>query len=144
MERGRENLYHKTLMTNRHRYFLNVSELKSPTGQGKKIKKTKRSLSFTVVTIIPIVRSFATGEVKCIDDEIPLRFLKGGNGAGWSYMCSMQAGKNISASEIYDKSQFFTIIDVSGNGLRGFTNTFNAEGHFAIIGRQGALCGCLK
>jgi len=60
-------------------------------------------------------------------------------------MCSMQAGKNISASEIYDeKSVLHPYRCVGGNGLRGFTNTFNAEGHFAIIGRQGALCGCLN
>ncbi|WP_373233555.1 restriction endonuclease subunit S [Phocaeicola vulgatus] len=57
----------------------------------------------------------------------------------------MQAGKNISASEIYDeKSVLHPYRCVGGNGLRGFTNTFNAEGHFAIIGRQGALCGCLN
>ena len=60
-------------------------------------------------------------------------------------MCSMQAGKNISASKIYDeKSVLHPYRCVGGNGLRGFTNTFNAEGHFAIIGRQGALCGCLN
>ena len=57
----------------------------------------------------------------------------------------MQAGKNISTSEIYDeKSVLHPYRCVGGNGLRGFTNTFNAEGHFAIIGRQGALCGCLN
>ena len=56
--------------------------------------------------------------------------------AGW---------ENISASEIYDKkSVLHPYRCVGGNGLRGFTNTFNAEGHFAIIGRQGALCGCLN
>ena len=60
-------------------------------------------------------------------------------------MCSMQAGKNISASKIYDeKSVLHPYRCVGGNGLRGFTNIFNTEGHFAIVGRQAALCGCLN
>ena len=87
----------------------------------------------------------ATGEVKCIDDEIPFEIPKGWEWYRLKHMCSMQAGKNISASEIYDKkSVLHPYRCVGGNGLRGFTNTFNAEGHFAIIGRQGALCGCLN
>lgn len=87
----------------------------------------------------------ATGEVKCIDDEIPFEIPKGWEWCRLKHMCSMQAGKNISASEIYDKkSVLHPYRYVGGNGLRGFTNTFNAEGHFAIIGRQGALCGCLN
>ena len=87
----------------------------------------------------------ATGEVKCIDDEIRFEIPQGWEWCRLKHMCSMQAGKNISASEIYDeKSVLHPYRCVGGNGLRGFTNTFNAEGHFAIIGRQGALCGCLN
>jgi len=87
----------------------------------------------------------ATGEVKCIDEEIPFEIPNGWQWCRLKHMCSMQAGKNISASEIYDKkSVLHPYRCVGGNGLRGFTNTFNAEGHFAIIGRQGALCGCLN
>lgn len=57
----------------------------------------------------------------------------------------MQAGKNISTSKIHaEKSSLHPYRCVGGNGLRGFTNIFNTEGDFAIIGRQGALCGCLN
>ena len=81
----------------------------------------------------------------CIEEEIPFEIPKGWEWCRLKHMCSMQAGKNISASEIYDeKSVLHPYRCVGGNGLRGFTNTFNAEGHFAIIGRQGALCGCLN
>ena len=87
----------------------------------------------------------ATREVKCIDEEIPFEIPNGWEWCRLKHMCSMQAGKNISASKIYDeKSVLHPYRCVGGNGLRGFTNIFNTEGHFAIVGRQGALCGCLN
>ena len=87
----------------------------------------------------------ATGEVKCIDEEIPFEIPQGWEWTRIGNIFNHTAGKNISASEIYDeKSVLHPYRCVGGNGLRGFTNTFNAEGHFAIIGRQGALCGCLN
>ena len=33
---------------------------------------------------------------------------------------------------------------VGGNGLRGYVPEYNTSGHYAIVGRQGALCGCLN
>ena len=112
----------------------------------KKIKKYKNeSIIYRGDDNSYYEKFLATGEVKCIDDEIPFEIPKGWEWCRLKHMCSMQAGKNISASEIYDKkSVLHPYRCVGGNGLRGFTNTFNAEGHFAIIGRQGALCGCLN
>ena len=87
----------------------------------------------------------ATGEVKCIDEEIPFEIPKGWEWCRLKHMCSMQAGKNISASKIHtEQSSLHPYRCVGGNGLRGFTNIFNTEGDFAIVGRQGALCGCLN
>ncbi|RJU40306.1 restriction endonuclease subunit S [Bacteroides sp. AM41-16] len=112
----------------------------------KKIKKDKNeSIIYRGDDNSYYEKFLATGEVKCIDDEIPFEIPQGWEWCRLKHMCSMQAGKNISASEIYDeKSVLHPYRCVGGNGLRGFTNTFNAEGHFAIIGRQGALCGCLN
>ena len=112
----------------------------------KKIKKDKNeSIIYRGDDNSYYEKFLATGEVKCIDDEIPFEIPKRWEWCRLKHMCSMQAGKNISASEIYDKkSVLHPYRCVGGNGLRGFTNTFNAEGHFAIIGRQGALCGCLN
>ena len=57
----------------------------------------------------------------------------------------MQAGKNIQASAIFsDYSKAHPYRCIGGNGLRGYVSVFNHSGHFAIVGRQGALCGCLN
>ncbi len=57
----------------------------------------------------------------------------------------MQAGKNIPSSEIFqDKSVSHPYRCVGGNGLRGYVSLYNTSGHYAIVGRQGALCGCLN
>lgn len=52
-----------------------------------------------------------------------------------------QSGKNILASNIFDDGMYPVF---GGNGLRGYTNTFNQDGEYAIIGRQGAYCGNVK
>jgi type I restriction enzyme S subunit len=48
------------------------------------------------------------------------------------------SGKFISASEISETGDYPVY---GGNGLRGFSTSYNHDGLFALIGRQGALCG---
>ena len=63
----------------------------------------------------------------------------------WVRLCeifSMQAGKNISSHEISTcKTEKYIYPCYGGNGLRGYAKTFNNEGVYPIVGRQGALCG---
>ncbi|MBK6534492.1 MAG: restriction endonuclease subunit S [Deltaproteobacteria bacterium] len=50
----------------------------------------------------------------------------------------MKSGENITATSIDQTSTFPCF---GGNGLRGYTTRFTHDGDFALIGRQGALCG---
>ena len=49
-----------------------------------------------------------------------------------------KSGTFISAEEIKENGEYPVY---GGNGLRGYSNTYNHDGEFALIGRQGALCG---
>jgi type I restriction enzyme S subunit len=50
----------------------------------------------------------------------------------------MQSGESITAEGIEETGEYPVF---GGNGLRGYTSSFTHEGHFVLIGRQGALCG---
>ena len=52
--------------------------------------------------------------------------------------CSMKSGEAITGDSIDD---CFTYPCYGGNGLRGFTTRCTHDGDYALIGRQGALCG---
>jgi type I restriction enzyme S subunit len=56
-------------------------------------------------------------------------------------LCAMQAGKFISASKIKENNSEDLFPCYGGNGLRGYTESFNYDGNYSLIGRQGALCG---
>lgn len=56
--------------------------------------------------------------------------------------CSrLSSGKAIKASLLKDVGSFPVY---GGNGIRGYTDTYNFEGECAIIGRQGAACGNVR
>lgn len=48
------------------------------------------------------------------------------------------SGSGISAKDIHEAGKYPVF---GGNGIRGYTDTFNFNGECAIIGRQGAYCG---
>jgi len=54
------------------------------------------------------------------------------------HVVNMQSGNFIQATEI-DVEGVYPVY--GGNGIRGFTQKFNLEGNYVLIGRQGALCG---
>ena len=54
----------------------------------------------------------------------------------------MQAGKNIKSANISEEKTERNVYKCfGGNGIRGFVSNYNRKGHFALIGRQGTLCG---
>ncbi|AZA93622.1 Type I restriction modification DNA specificity domain [Chryseobacterium nakagawai] len=74
-----------------------------------------------------------------------LRF-QGFEGEEWEVkklgeLCKMQAGKFVSASEIINEVDENLFPCYGANGLRGYTKSFNCDGEYSIVGRQGALCG---
>lgn len=57
-------------------------------------------------------------------------------------VCSrLSSGKSIKSSEIKELGSYPVI---GGNGVRGYTESFNFEGECAVVGRQGAACGNVR
>ena len=76
------------------------------------------------------------------DDEKPFDIPESWKWVRIGEIFGLQAGKNITSSNIYEeKSKQNPYLCFGGNGVRGFVANYNREGHFALIGRQGALCG---
>ena len=53
-------------------------------------------------------------------------------------ICAMKSGDGITAESIEATGEFPVY---GGNGIRGYSSDFTHDGEFALIGRQGALCG---
>lgn len=57
-------------------------------------------------------------------------------------ICShFRSGKSITGNDIFETGAYPVY---GGNGLRGYTSSYNFDGECAIIGRQGAYCGNVK
>jgi len=76
------------------------------------------------------------------EDEIPFDIPESWKWVRIGQIFSLQAGKNITSSDIYEvPSPDHSFLCYGGNGIRGYVSFNNRNGHYALIGRQGALCG---
>lgn len=53
----------------------------------------------------------------------------------------LSSGKGIPASEVRSNGAYPVI---GGNGIRGYTDSYNFQGSCVVIGRQGASCGNVR
>ncbi|XDD49662.1 restriction endonuclease subunit S [Leptospira sp. WS92.C1] len=54
------------------------------------------------------------------------------------WVADLRSGESITSEDIRPEGEYPVY---GGNGLRGYTFRYTHEGHFILIGRQGALCG---
>lgn len=76
------------------------------------------------------------------EDEIPFDIPESWKWVRIGDIFSLQAGKNISATDIFEMTtDGYKYPCFGGNGVRGYVKKCNKSGNYALIGRQGALCG---
>ena len=76
------------------------------------------------------------------EEEIPFDIPESWKWARLGQIFGLQAGKNVTSSSIRNEiSSEHPYMCYGGNGVRGYVSDYNRQGHFSIIGRQGALCG---
>ena len=76
------------------------------------------------------------------DDEKPFEIPESWKWVRLGEVFTLQAGKNITSSNIFeDQDKKHKYLCYGGNGIRGYVSDYNRQGKYAIIGRQGALCG---
>ena len=110
------------------------SIIEEATGSIEEYKRWKASTIFEAVTKgITSDNEFKNRNVEWIGN-VP----KGWKITTLKHLCSMQAGKNLTTEQILDEGMFPVY---GGNGIRGYYNSYNNEGDFVLVGRQGALCG---
>ncbi|MDE5585162.1 MAG: restriction endonuclease subunit S [Muribaculaceae bacterium] len=57
------------------------------------------------------------------------------------YLARLKSGINLTSEDISPEAFNGSFPVYGGNGLRGYYSKYNVTGEFALIGRQGALCG---
>ena len=81
-------------------------------------------------------------EFACDKPHYPFELPKGWVWCKLGDLFVLQAGKNITAKDIFtEQSEQHNYPCFGGNGIRGYVTNSNRNGEFPIIGRQGALCG---
>ena len=76
------------------------------------------------------------------EDEIPFEIPESWKWVRIGKVFNLQAGKNKTSTDIYEEaSSEHRYQCYGGNGCRGYVSDYNRSGHYALIGRQGALCG---
>lgn len=76
------------------------------------------------------------------EDDIPFKIPESWEWARIGVVFNLQAGKNKKASQIFSKkTDIHKYPCFGGNGIRGYVDDYNRCGEYALIGRQGALCG---
>lgn len=59
-------------------------------------------------------------------------------------IATLKAGKSFNKFDAVEAPLYGYYPCFGGNGLRGYLPYYNKEGKYIIIGRQGALCGCIN
>ena len=109
-----------------------------------KIKKEKNpSYIFRGADNLPYEK-VGKNEPVCIADEVPFEIPESWEWVRIGTIFTLQAGKNIKASDIFESNFDGSYLCYGGNGVRGYVKSYNREGTYPIIGRQGALCGNIK
>ena len=54
------------------------------------------------------------------------------------HISAMKSGDNLTSNQIGETGDYPVY---GGNGLRGYFNSYNKDGRYLLVGRQGALCG---
>ena len=109
-----------------------------------KIKKEKNpSYIFRGADNLPYEK-VGKNEPVCIADEVPFEIPESWEWVRISTIFTLQAGKNIKAADIFETNFDGSYLCYGGNGIRGYVKSYNREGPYPIIGRQGALCGNIK